>query len=93
MFVTSSEFPLYTTSLFLLAPYSSNAHQDSLQEALDRLLQFHKNMISALTWLSSAESKVAELDSLVESSQAEDTSDVDELQREMQVRSLLRYII
>lgn len=45
-------------------------------------------MISALTWLSSAESKVAELDSLVESSQAEDTSDVDELQREMQVCEL-----
>ena len=42
-------------------------------------------MISALTWLSSAESKVAELDSLLESSQAEDSSDLEELQREMQV--------
>jgi len=49
------------------------------------LLQFHKNMISALTWLSSAESKVAELDSLVESSQAEDSSDLEEVQKEMQV--------
>ena len=63
--------------------FRTNARQQSLQDALDRLLLFHKNMISALTWLSSAESKVAELDSLVEASQAEDTADVEELQREM----------
>ncbi|XP_057306952.1 utrophin-like isoform X3 [Hydractinia symbiolongicarpus] len=62
---------------------SSNTRQQSLQDALDRLLVFHKNMISALTWLSSAESKVAELDSLVEASQAEDSNDMEELQREM----------
>ena len=66
--------------------FRSNARQQSLQEALDNLLLFHKNMISALTWLSSAESKVAELDSLVEASQTEDNTDVEELQQEMLVR-------
>ena len=65
--------------------FRSNARQQSLQDALDRLLLFHKNMISALTWLSSAESKVAELDSLVEASQTEESTNVQELQKEMRV--------
>ena len=76
------------STLSPFVPRSNNRHQ-SLQEALDRLLLFHKNMISALTWLSSAESKVAELDSLVEASQTEEAADMDELQREMMVRYLL----
>ena len=67
--------------------FRSNTRQQSLQEALDRLLLFHKNMISALTWLSSAESKVAELDSLVEASQTEESSNVEELQKDMKVSS------
>ncbi|XP_065653209.1 utrophin-like isoform X2 [Hydra vulgaris] len=61
----------------------SNIRQQSLQEALDNILVFHKNMIGALTWLSSAESKVAELDSLYEASQTEDNTDLEELQQEM----------
>nr|XP_012563309.1 unnamed protein product [Hydra vulgaris] len=61
----------------------SNIRQQSLQEALDNILVFHKNMIGALTWLSSAESKVAELDSLFEASQTEDNTDLEELQQEM----------
>ena len=46
-------------------------------------------MIAALTWLSSAESKVAELDSLVEASQTEEHTDMDELHRELAVSVLL----
>eukprot|EP00794_Sanderia_malayensis_P000391 gene391-1025_t len=61
----------------------SSNRQQTLQDSLDRLLQFHKNMITALTWLSSAESKVADLDSIVEASQTEEQIDMDELQKEL----------
>ena len=65
--------------------YRSSNRQNSLQESLDRLLLFHKNMITALTWLSSAESKVADLDSIVEASQTEEQIEMDELHKELAV--------
>ena len=46
-------------------------------------------MIAALTWLSSVEYKVAKLDSLVEASQTEEHTDMDELHRELAVSVLL----
>ncbi len=49
-------------------------------------------MITALTWLSSAESKVADLDSIVEASQTEEQIDMDELQKELVV-SLFQLVI
>ncbi|XP_065057528.1 dystrophin-like isoform X3 [Rhopilema esculentum] len=61
----------------------SSNRQNSLQESLDRLLLFHKNMITALTWLSSAESKVADLDSIVEASHTEEQIEMDELHKEL----------
>ncbi len=42
-------------------------------------------MITALTWLSSAESKVADLDSIVEASQTEEQIDMEDLQKELAV--------
>ena len=66
--------------------FSSSNRQTTLQESLDRLLLFHKNMITALTWLSSAESKVADLDSIVDASQTiEEQIEMDELHKELSV--------
>ena len=45
-------------------------------------------MITALTWLSSAESKVADLDSIVEASQTEEQIEMDELHKELTVSDL-----
>lgn len=71
--------------------FSSSNRQTTLQESLDRLLLFHKNMITALTWLSSAESKVADLDSIVDASQTiEEQIEMEELHRELSVRATYR---
>ena len=46
-------------------------------------------MITALTWLSSAESKVADLDSIVDASQTiEEQIEMEELHKELSVRKL-----
>ena len=47
-------------------------------------------MITALTWLSSAESKVADLDSIVDASQTiEEQIEMDELHKELSVSIVL----
>ena len=61
-----------------------DGRKDKLQEQLTRLVQFHENMISALTWLTSAESKIAELDSAVDA--AEEHPDLTSLKEELKVR-------
>lgn len=62
---------------------SCDERKDNLQEQLTRLVQFHENMISALTWLTSAESKIAELDSAVDA--AEEHPDLTSLKEELKV--------
>ncbi|XP_028414557.1 dystrophin-like isoform X10 [Dendronephthya gigantea] len=57
--------------------------KDKLQEMLTRLVQFHENMISALTWLTSAESKIAELDSAVDAAATEEQPDLSSLKDEL----------
>ena len=42
-------------------------------------------MINALTWLTSAESKVAELDSAVEATSTEEQQDTEALKKELKV--------
>ena len=43
---------------------------------LRRLVHFHESMISALTWLTSTESKIAELDSAVDAAAADEQPDI-----------------
>ncbi|XP_048577310.1 dystrophin isoform X2 [Nematostella vectensis] len=54
------------------ACHKSEARREHLKEAYERMVQFHEEMIHALTWLTTAESKVAELDSAVDTTEAED---------------------
>ena len=49
------------------------------------MVSFHEDMINALTWLTSAESKVAELDSAVEATSTEDQQDTEALRKELKV--------
>lgn len=49
------------------------------------MVRFHEDMINALTWLTSAESKVAELDSAVEATSTEEQQDMDALRKELKV--------
>ena len=53
---------------------------------LKRLIQFHENMISALTWLTSTESKIAELDSAVDAAAADENPDLATLKADLKVR-------
>ena len=61
--------------------------KDKLQEMLTRLVQFHENMTSALTWLTSAESKIAELDSAVDAAARDKQPDLTLLKEELKVHS------
>ena len=61
--------------------------KDKLQEMLTRLVQFHENMTSALTWLTSAESKIAELDSTVDPAATEEHPDLTSLKEELKAHS------
>lgn len=49
------------------------------------MVRFHEDMINALTWLTSAESKVAELDSAVEATSTEEQQDMEALRKELKV--------
>lgn len=49
------------------------------------MVRFHEDMINALTWLTSAESKVAELDSAVEATSTEEQQDTEALKKELKV--------
>lgn len=60
---------------------------------LTRLVQFHENMISALTWLTSAESKIAELDSAVDAAATEEHPDVDSLKSDLQVKDFFYIMV
>lgn len=57
------------------------------------MVQFHEDMINALTWLTSAESKVAELDSAVEATSTEEQQDMEALRKELKVRLTLRCFV
>lgn len=61
----------------------SDSHKKNLKEAFDRMVRFHEDMINALTWLTSAESKVAELDSAVEATSTEEQQDTEALKKEL----------
>lgn len=61
----------------------SDSRKKNLKEAFDRMVRFHEDMINALTWLTSAESKVAELDSAVEATSTEEQQDMDALRKEL----------
>ena len=50
------------------------------------MVRFHEDMINALTWLTSAESKVAELDSAVEATSTEERVETENLKTELNVR-------
>ena len=52
------------------------------------MVRFHEDMINALTWLTSAESKVAELDSAADSTSGEEGYKVETLKTELTVRNL-----
>ena len=69
--------------------YRSDSRKKNLKEAFDRMVQFHEDMINALTWLTSAESKVAELDSAVEATSTEEQQDMEALRKELKVRLIL----
>ena len=73
--------------LFIFFPSNrSDARRKHLKEAFDQMVRFHEDMINALTWLTSAESKVAELDSAVEITSTEERVDSDNLKTELNVR-------
>jgi len=63
----------------------SDSRKKNLKEAFDRMVRFHEDMINALTWLTSAESKVAELDSAVEATSTEEQQDMEALRKELKV--------
>lgn len=71
--------------MFHLDFFRSDCRKKNLKEAFDRMVRFHEDMINALTWLTSAESKVAELDSAVEATSTEDQQDTEALKRELKV--------
>ena len=87
---TSLIFVQLTRSLirkvFFCCFYRSDSRKKNLKEAFDRMVQFHEDMINALTWLTSAESKVAELDSAVEATSTEEQQDMEALRKELKVR-------
>ena len=72
--------------------YRSDSRRKHLKEAFDRMVRFHEDMINALTWLTSAESKVAELDSAVEATSTEEQQDMEALRKELKVGLLLHCI-
>lgn len=57
------------------------------------MVRFHEDMINALTWLTSAESKVAELDSAVEATSTEEQQDMEALRKELKVRLIFRCFV
>lgn len=61
----------------------SDSRKKNLKEAFDRMVRFHEDMTNALTWLTSAESKVAELDSAVEATSTEEQQDAEALRKEI----------
>ena len=63
----------------------SASRKKNLKEAFDRMVRFHEDMINALTWLTSAESKVAELDSAVEATSTDEQQDLEALRKELKV--------
>ena len=67
----------------------SDSRRKHIKEAFDRMVRFHEDMINALTWLTSAESKVAELDSAVEATSTEEQQDMEALRKELKVGFLL----
>lgn len=71
--------------MFHLDFFRSDSHKKNLKEAFDRMVRFHEDMINALTWLTSAESKVAELDSAVEATSTEEQQDTEALKKELKV--------
>jgi len=75
--------------VFLYHCYRSDSRKKHLKEAFDRMVRFHEDMINALTWLTSAESKVAELDSAVEATSTEEQQDMEALRKELKVRLIL----
>lgn len=81
-------FIIVILSFFLVR---CDERKNKLQDMLTRLVNFHENMISALTWLTSAESKIAELDSAVDAATAEEHPDVSSLKSDLKVirRSML----
>ena len=70
---------------------SCNECKYKLEEQLNRLVQFHESMIEALTWLTSTESKIAELDSAADA--AEEHTDRSSLKEELKVRNLFSFIV
>ena len=72
--------------MFYLDFFRSDSRKKNLKEAFDRMVRFHEDMINALTWLTSAESKVAELDSAVEATSTEEQQDTEALKKELKVR-------
>jgi hypothetical protein len=49
------------------------------------MVRFHEEMINALTWLTTTESKVAELDSSIDAGCGENREDVENLKFELKV--------
>ena len=86
------EIILFLIVLFFYC-YRSDSRKKNLKEAFDRMVQFHEDMINALTWLTSAESKVAELDSAVEATSTEEQQDMEALRKELKVRFILRCFV
>merc|ERR1719427_1788152 len=64
---------------------TTTTRQTQLQQALDNLQLFHKDMTSSNTWLSNTESRVAGLDGRVEACHAEDEGDMQSIKDEMNV--------
>ena len=83
------EIIVFLIVLFFFYCYRSDSRKKNLKEAFDRMVQFHEDMINALTWLTSAESKVAELDSAVEATSTEEQQDMEALRKELKVRLIL----
>lgn len=78
---------------FIFHCHRSDSRKKHLKEAFDRMVRFHEDMINALTWLTSAESKVAELDSAVEATSTEEQQDMEALRKELKVRLPLRCFV
>ena len=71
----------------------SDSRKKNLKEAFDRMVRFHEDMTNALTWLTSAESKVAELDSAVEATSTEEQQDAEALRKEIKVSNCASRIL
>lgn len=76
----------YFTLLYIfLSSCRSDTRTENLKDAFHRMVRFHEEMINGLTWLTTTESTVAELDTMIDSSHSEGRDKVETLKIELKV--------